>query len=333
LAIAVIKNYLLVGLSKGDVILFDSVVNMTLRVYHVSRRSGVSQIIVGKKDGVFLAVTLQEIVEYSYLDRDERFRFTCGDNIRAVLADERPILIIDFNGYLYEYHPEISNGDDLIVRPILFNLEGLSFAKELRCFDAVNNGLSRICLIRNKCCVAIVDLLLINNQRMNVWKKEILTNNPADEIIIDFYQTKIFYTTIESVFVASNGVITVMPISELGNQNSKETITIMSGPLYSMVIREYFLITQSRNRHIEIFIAENYARLYKIVADNLYPTITIVKNCLILGTDEASLIIKSLPVANEYCLHCASEFAVSEDSGCRKICFHFLPNTAYRNPI
>jgi hypothetical protein len=322
----IFRNYMLVGLGNGQVVLYDLVPNQVLKTYRAHQHQVIRQIIVGKKENRFFVVTLTDLVEFSYFELTEKFRFSSTTNIRTVLYEQNPMLVLNEAGYFYEFSPVACVEERVAVMPTGFSVEDISKIIELKSYDLSTRELTRPCILRNRCCIAIADLANISSHKIEVWRKELLTSNPEDEILMECYQSKLFYAVVDSIFVNANTKIHVISLTDIGLPTSIESITLQGGILYSMSVKESYLITQSRTKQIEIYDATTHVKRYHVSIDFLCPLVTIINNCLVLGTEQACMVTKALPSSNEYCLRCIPYFKSVDNQLVRKLCQHFIPD-------
>ena len=320
------QNFILLGMGLGQVILYNLKEMTLIRTYQVHHSFGVRQIVVGKKVDRFFVIAFDTFMEFSYYDGLPRYKFTDQTVIKAILAVSNPMLIINIEGFVSEYSNEDS---ETKVSPIGKLFDNISYIEELKSYDPYINERTRPCLVRNKCCIAIINLTLSSEPKLSVFRKELLTTNPEEGVLICCNEEKYFYSIIPQIMAPCVSTIYVSRFNDMGYVNRIEMIRCIDAFL-NMRTTENFLLVMNRIQKIEVFDVRSNVKKYQISFGQYINTSIIVKNKLIVGTHDSSLIIQDMSlIRDEICKHCGTPFDF-ENIGVFKRCIHFIP---YENSI
>ena len=332
-AFATYRNWLIMGMSHGQVILYDMNRNSIIRNYIVKSKYAVTQIITGKVSDKFFVVCANEFVELSYSDDQVHFRFKNQYLIRRVLANDAPILIVDSNGAVFEYFKETEELGRAVVGVIGLNLGEVHFITELKSFDSHIYEKTRPLLLRNKSSLAIVNLSLNTDPKLTLWRKETLSLNEKDNIVVTCFEEKYFYTFIVIGHHPSTNLIYVSSFQDLGSSGRVDFIKPSSGLITGMKCAGNYLLTLTRVQQLEIFDARTHLKRYQISFEHPLNDVTVINNVLVAATKEGSIIIENLFMeSNKVCGKCANTFYF-EPLTVLKRCFDNLPQESQMHPI
>ena len=301
LTMAVHEHFLLIGLSLGQILSYDLNGLHLIRSYQVHEQYGVRQIICGKKLNRFYACAYDTFLEYSYFDSRERYRFRNHTFIKSVLYVNNPMLIIDLDGWVHVFRDEA----EIKIYPIgkLFNK--LSYIEELRSFDLMSGEQARPCLLRFKCCLAIVNISLYSEHKLSVWKKELISLDPNDHVAIACFEDKLFYATVPKTTTQTSTAVFISRIRDFGYANRVDILRTTSGVLVRMRASENKLLIFTRTQQMEIFDIRSNIKVSQISFKMGINTMIVARNMLIVGTYEACLISQSLSMTgDEVCRQC-----------------------------
>ena len=330
---ATYRNMLLVGMAQGQVILYDMNRMAITRGYTIKEKFAVTQIITGKSFDKFFVTCANEFVELSYSEDLVLFRFQCQFLIRKVLANDSPILIIDSNGSVFEYFSETQELGRAVIGVIGLSFNELNYVQELKSFDPHIFEKTRPLLLKNKCTIAVVNLCLNSEPKFTLWRKEALSSNPTDSIIICCFEDKYFYTFIQMTQNSGANLIYVSSIKDIGSSARVEFIKPTSGSLTGMKCSGNYLLVLTRAKNLEIFEARTQLKRYQISFEHHLNDVLVIKNVLVIGTKEGSIILEDLFMESDrVCNKCANTFYF-EPSMVFKRCFDNLPQETQTFPI
>ena len=321
LTMATFKHFLLVGMGLGDVLLFDMNSMILIRTYEVHEVFGVRQIIVGQKPNRFFTCAYDEFSEYSYYQETPILKFRNQCFIQAVLCSSYPMLIVDIDGFVSIYREHYP---DIKVYPLGKLFDSVSYIEELKAYIGSSSEYFRPVILRHRCCVALANLTIAEDQKLTVWKKDLLSLDPEEKFIITCFEEKVFYASVPNFAISKFSNIYVSQIKEIGLMNRSEIIKTSTGVVLTMKAFENYLTVVTRSPFIEIFDARTNVNSFVINTGHLNYYTIVLKNLLLVGTQEGSLIIQELPYCcNEICLHCQDDFKLVNE-GVIKRCSHFV---------
>ena len=315
------RHFLLIGLGLGQVLLYDLHSMSLIRTYEVNENFGVRQIIVGQKMNRFFVTAYDEFSEYSYYDSEVKFSFKNQSFIRTVLYASKPMLIVDIDGFVSYY----KNDEPEIKAYPLGQLFGtVSHIEELKAYNSYTNDRPtlRPILLRHKCCFALINFDM-GTEKVKIWKKDLLSVDPEEKIIIECFEEKMFYTSIPNDGTLKTSTIFVTQLKELGFVNSVEAISTTTGIVNTIRISEEYLTVSTREQFLEIFEVRSLVKKYVVFTRNYVYSTLVTKNILIFGTHEGSIIIQRFPIRGyEVCRRCRGKFKEKPEVQTR--CFHFV---------
>ena len=319
---AIYKRFLLIGLSQGEVILYDLNSMSEIRNYSVKHKLPITQIITGTKKNHFFVTSFNLLIEYSYNDEHERFRFTNQYYIKMLLTLSEPMLIVDSKGLLHCYHGE-NTGITVTAIPDV-NLGEFSLIEELKYQGSVASMTGRPCLLIKKNCIAVVIIDVQNEPKLTLLLKKILTRGTDDTIMLVCSEEKIFYSLVENAMTNNSSIIYITKVKNLEENICVDYIKTTGGILTNMKATDSYLVTITHNQ-VEIFDIRSFVKLYHISHEDYLQSSIMIRNMLVLGTQNGSIICQNVLVQSDrVCLHCANIYFF-EFLSVKKICFHFTP--------
>ena len=330
--ITAFENYLLVGLDHGQVISYNLNLQTILRTYRVKENCPITQIITGKKANKFFVITVNEFHEFSYIDETLRFKYLFPYVIRKALILDSPLLLVDASGSLYECSFRYDSDLTSIVKVSEISMAEVSYIQDLKSFDPRIFERTRPCMVRKKCCLAIVDISLNAAQKLTLWRKELISVNPNDRIIICTYYDKYFYAIIPSLINPTSNYIYISPLKNMNSGLSLKFIKPSTGILTNMKCVSHFLMVFTQNWHLEVFDAQTLIKKFHLSLDQEINDLFMIKNVLLMGTKEGSIIVEEMNmIQSQVCDLCKPNFHFEPITVLQK-CFHNLPHEQIVQP-
>lgn len=323
-SLATFKQFLLIGMSEGQIVLYDVISMKIIRVYHVKKQFGISQIITGMKETRFFVTCFSDFIEFSYFDDVEKFRFRNQYYIIKVLTQSNPMLIVDSKGYIH-YYRELNEENDIQVQPVPgLVIDSLSSIEEIGSYDPFIQEHTRPCLLKNQTCIAIVNLMLSAEPKLSVWRKEIISPNLGDTVLVCCSQDKYFYTLLECGNDNRSPVIYASKLREIGRPSRNDLLFTSGGLIHNLEVASHYLLAHSKSRQLEIFDTRTCVKVFHINFKYLIMTSIILNDILIVGTFNGGLISQKLfNNENEVCRECEGKRLLEADT-VKMRCIHYV---------
>ena len=330
--IEIFQQYLMVGTNNGLVAMFDMNSMSVSRIYNVNENHPVNQIITSKKEARFFVVCHNCFIEYSYFDERIRYRYRNSSVIKKVLTLSKPMLLIDERGNFFEYSNSVEF-DSIIVPISGLRIEENIFIEEFRSYDPHNSIMTRpILLIKNNC-VAVANIDLTIEERLQVYCKDILLTRADETIIICLCKDQYFYTASTEAYIHLTGIIFAGKLDEIGRLSKTNLIKTTSGYVNKMTSSENNLVVLTQNQQIEIFDVDTHTKRYHISCGHFMTAVNLLRNYVIVGTNSGAIITQELPLLdNEVCLKCRNLYFF-EFNCVWKRCRHFVPQEFESLPL
>ena len=324
-AFGVYKHLIIVGFTQGHLVCYDLNSMSLMRTYYTNTRFAITQIVTGKKFDRFFVTSANQFIEFSYYDDNEKFRYTGQYLIRNVLSFDFPLLIVDAIGTVFEYMSESEELNTAVIQISGLNLNEIQFIHELKSFDPYIHEKTRPVLISNRGCIALVNFELNSEQKLSLWRKELLCSDTNDRILICCFEEKFFYTKIQREISQNSNVVYVSAFNDIGSRVSKEPIRASPGVITKIECSSDFLIVINQETNVEIFDARTQIKKYHLCSKLSINKSLIIKNTILLGTKEGSIIVESLQMSNDaVCSKCENSLYFEHLTVYRK-CRHNLP--------
>ena len=332
-ALAAFRDHLLIGFKKGQVILYDLKSMCAVRSFNLKGRYSVTQIIVGKKRDRFFITAANEFIEYGYDDEVAKYKFQCPYVIKKVLTYSVPMLIVDGRGGVYEYTVGDELSDALVLKVEGLDLEEISYIQELKSFDFHIHERTRPCFIRRSTCIAIVDLTLNSNNKLILWRKEMLSSGFDDNITICCAEEKFFYAYIPSSLFPSTNCIYVSKFNDIRSSTRVELIKTTSGLLLNMKCSGDYLIAQTQKFQLEFFEIESHNKVFQLSFEYQLNHVYVLRNTVLIGTCDGAMLSETLKMDKDMvCYECKNQYYF-ESIFVFKRCSHNLPQETIRAPL
>ena len=329
---AVFRNYLLIGFNYGQISLFDLSSMCTIRSYCLRGRHRVTQIVVGKKTDRFFVISANEFTEFSYEEDSIKYRFACPFAFRKILFYDYPMLIVDSAGGVYEYIYENDLMESIVLKVEGLNLEELSFIQELKSFDPHMQEKTRPCLIKKGSCIAVVDITINSNQKMTLFRKEMLSTDPNENPVICCHEEYFFYSFISNNSYRSTNYIYVSKLKDIRTSTRVDMIKVSSA-LQNIKCSGGYLIALIQNMEIELYDAVSHIKQHQISFNTPISDILIIRNTILSGTRDGAMIIETLKMdRDQVCEVCANPYHFETNRWLRR-CKHHIPQERVTAPF